>query len=189
MRKSEKQLFCFWSKKKFFSKGTLNLQVPVTLSYFIICTVHQHFKLYCSYVINQDNIIPAVIKNRCRQDTGIHHYSTCKVKHNLTYSSKNWVFFSSSGIAPSRPIEVDNDSLSPNHNSGHKLKGQGHEIFDLKKKSSRTSYEKAKTALRNFSFSRRSSRKTYVRVVRDNDYADIDRYFEDISLNLNEWVC
>ena len=110
--------------------GTLNLQVPVTLSYFIICTVHQHFKLYCSYVINQYNIIPAVIKNRCRQDTGIHHYSTCKVKHNLTYSSKNWVFFSSSGIAPSRPIEVDNDSLSPNHNSGHKLKG--HEIFDLK---------------------------------------------------------
>ena len=103
--------------------GTLNLQVPVTLSYFIICTVHQHFKLYCSYVINQYNIIPAVIKNRCCQDTGIHHYSTCKVKHNLTYSSKNWVFFSSSGIAPSRPIEVDNDSLSPNHNSGHKLKG------------------------------------------------------------------
>ena len=69
------------------------------------------------------------------------------------------------------------------------LKGLGHEIFDLKKKSSRTSYEKAKTALRNFSFSRRSSRKTYVRVVRDNDYADIDRYFEDISLNLNKWVC
>ena len=67
-------------------------------------SVHQHFKLYCSYVINQYNIIPAVIKkNRCRQDTGI-HYSPCKVKHNLTYSSKNWVFFFSSGLAPSRPM-------------------------------------------------------------------------------------
>ena len=69
------------------------------------------------------------------------------------------------------------------------VKGTGPRDFRSKKKSSRTSYEKAKTALRNFSFSRRSSRKTYVRVVRDNDYADIDRYFEDISLNLNKWVC
>ena len=84
---------------------------------------------------------------------------------------------------------MDNDSLSPNHNSGHKLKGQGHEIFDLKKNHLGRRMKRLKRLSRIFSFSRRSSRKTYVRVVCNNDYADIDRYFEDISLNLNEWVC